>query len=66
MNPTEAQSPGNGMDRGDAEINSAAESSFASLLNRTHNAMLAAAWTLAAAAWEVFPCNGLAHTQRRR
>jgi Bifunctional DNA primase/polymerase, N-terminal len=53
---TQAQSPGNGMDRGDAEINSAAEFSLASLLNRTHNAMLAAAWALAAAAWEVFPC----------
>jgi hypothetical protein len=52
---TEAQSPGNGMGRGDAEINSAAEFSLASLLNRTHNAMLAAAWALAAAAWEVFP-----------
>ena len=53
---TQAQSPGNGMGRGDAEINSAAEFSLASLLNRTHNAMLAAAWALAAAAWEVFPC----------
>ena len=53
---TKAQSPGNGMGRGDAEINSAAEFSLASLPNRTHNAMLAAAWALAAAAWEVFPC----------
>jgi hypothetical protein len=53
---TQAQSPGNGMGRGDAEINSAAEFSLASLSNRTHNAMLAAAWALAAAAWEVFPC----------
>jgi hypothetical protein len=52
----QAQSPGNGMGRGDAEINSAAEFSLASLSNRTHNAMLAAAWALAAAAWEVFPC----------
>ena len=52
----QAQSPGNGMGRGDAEVNSAAEFSLASLLNRTHNAMLAAAWALAAAAWEVFPC----------
>jgi Bifunctional DNA primase/polymerase, N-terminal len=53
---TQAQSPGNGMGRGDAEINSAAEFSLASLMNRTHNAMLEAAWALAAAAWEVFPC----------
>jgi len=53
---TQAQSPGNGMGRGDAEINSAAEFSLVSLLNRTHNTMLVAAWALAAAAWEVFPC----------
>jgi hypothetical protein len=56
MDPTEQQSAGNGDDRRHAEINSEAAFSFVSLLERTHNVMLTAAWELAAAAWEVFPC----------
>ena len=66
MDPTEAQSPGNGMGRGDAEINNAAEFSLASLLNRTHNVMLEAPGHSVLPRGKCSLANGLAHTQKRR
>ena len=56
MDPAETQSPRNGLSGGDAETNSAAGFSLASLLERPHNVMLTAVWDLAACGWEIFPC----------